>query len=129
MPHWSEGKVINVVLVAHAQMGHAVAQVVIVAMVSAQYIQQLMSTKISCSTGPTYCGKGCISNCGAVAECGQYADAVDKDCPLNTCCSQHGFVSPGHASTFGETEAHSTNHSVAQHWTSVELGISDSSTN
>ena len=80
-------------------MGHAVAQAVIVAMVSAQHRQQLIGTKSSCSIGPTYCGQGCVSNCGAVAQCGQYADAADRDCPLNTCCSQYGFVSPRHASS------------------------------
>ena len=46
-----------------------------------------------CGYGPTYCGDGCASNCGAVAECGQYAKEPGKKCPLNTCCSEFGFVS------------------------------------
>ena len=27
-----------------------------------------------CGYGPTYCGSGCVSNCNAVAECGQYVE-------------------------------------------------------
>jgi hypothetical protein len=46
-----------------------------------------------CGYGPAYCGSGCVSNCDAVAECGQYAKTPDTECPLNTCCSQYGFVS------------------------------------
>ena len=47
-----------------------------------------------CGYGPTYCGSGnCTSNCDAVAECGQYASKPGTQCPLNTCCSQYGFVS------------------------------------
>jgi hypothetical protein len=45
-----------------------------------------------CGYGPTYCGSGCVSNCDAVAECGQYAKTPGARCPLNTCCSQYGFV-------------------------------------
>ena len=44
-----------------------------------------------CGYGPTYCGDGCLSDCGAVAECGQYAKKPGTECPLNTCCSQFGF--------------------------------------
>lgn len=44
-----------------------------------------------CGYGPTYCGTGCISNCKASAECGQYSNPAGKKCPLNTCCSKHGF--------------------------------------
>ncbi|KAK1752214.1 hypothetical protein QBC47DRAFT_433206 [Echria macrotheca] len=44
-----------------------------------------------CGYGPTYCGAGCVSNCDAVAECGQYASPAGKTCPLNTCCSEFGF--------------------------------------
>ncbi len=44
-----------------------------------------------CGYGPTYCGDGCLSDCGAVAECGQYAKRPGRECPLNTCCSQFGF--------------------------------------
>lgn len=29
-----------------------------------------------CGYGPTYCGSGCVSNCDAVAECGQYVEDV-----------------------------------------------------
>lgn len=39
-----------------------------------------------CLIGPTYCGTGCLSNCNATAECGQYASTVNKTCPLNTWC-------------------------------------------
>lgn len=46
-----------------------------------------------CGYGPAYCGDGCVSNCGAVAECGQFAEDPGKPCPLNTCCSEFGFVS------------------------------------
>lgn len=44
-----------------------------------------------CGYGPASCGTGCISNCNAHAECGQYSDPANKKCPLNTCCSKHGF--------------------------------------
>ena len=46
-----------------------------------------------CGYGPTYCGPGCVSNCDATAECGRYAEVPGTECPLNTCCSQYGFVS------------------------------------
>lgn len=45
-----------------------------------------------CGYGDTYCGKGCVSNCDAVAECGKDAQPANKTCPLNTCCSEFGFV-------------------------------------
>lgn len=35
-----------------------------------------------CGFGPTYCGSGCSSNCGAKAPCGQYAAAGQQECPL-----------------------------------------------
>lgn len=44
-----------------------------------------------CGYGPTYCGAGCVSNCNAVAECGQFSSPAGKKCPLNTCCSEFGF--------------------------------------
>ncbi|KAI9823661.1 MAG: hypothetical protein M1826_007679 [Phylliscum demangeonii] len=44
-----------------------------------------------CGYGPTYCGTGCVSNCNAAAECGQFAKTPGTQCPLNTCCSQYGF--------------------------------------
>ncbi|KAF4332668.1 bacteriodes thetaiotaomicron symbiotic chitinase [Fusarium beomiforme] len=44
-----------------------------------------------CGYGPTYCGKGCISNCTAKAECGKFAKKGDEKCPLNVCCSEFGF--------------------------------------
>ncbi|KAL0950100.1 hypothetical protein HGRIS_010101 [Hohenbuehelia grisea] len=44
-----------------------------------------------CGYGPTYCGKGCQSNCTATAECGQFAATPGLKCPLNVCCSQFGF--------------------------------------
>jgi hypothetical protein len=37
-----------------------------------------------CGYGPVYCGKGCVSNCDATAECGKYAKTPRKTCPLNT---------------------------------------------
>ena len=46
-----------------------------------------------CGYGSTYCGAGCISNCDATAECGKDAKVPGTECPLNTCCSQYGFVS------------------------------------
>jgi len=52
-----------------------------------------------CGYGPTYCGAGCVSNCGAHAECGQYALDSGKTCPLNTCCSEFGFCGTTHVST------------------------------
>lgn len=41
--------------------------------------------------GPAYCGTGCLGQCNATAECGQYAAEPGKECPLNVCCSQFGF--------------------------------------
>ncbi|OAA67644.1 symbiotic chitinase [Cordyceps fumosorosea ARSEF 2679] len=41
--------------------------------------------------GPLYCGTGCLANCDATAECGKFAKEPGKKCPLNVCCSQHGF--------------------------------------
>lgn len=46
-----------------------------------------------CGYGSTYCGTGCVSNCNATAECGKDASTPGKTCPLNTCCSEFGFVS------------------------------------
>lgn len=45
----------------------------------------------NCGYGATYCGKGCTSNCDAVAECGKDSKDGKTTCPLNTCCSQYGF--------------------------------------
>lgn len=36
-----------------------------------------------CGYGSTYCGDGCLSNCDATAECGQYAATKNATCPLN----------------------------------------------
>ncbi|RSL40913.1 hypothetical protein CEP54_015977 [Fusarium duplospermum] len=44
-----------------------------------------------CGYEPKYCGKGCLSNCNAKAECGKYANLPGKTCPLNVCCSEFGF--------------------------------------
>ncbi|UKZ58865.1 uncharacterized protein TrAtP1_000187 [Trichoderma atroviride] len=44
-----------------------------------------------CGFGPTYCGKGCQSNCNATADCGQFAHTPGSPCPLNVCCSEFGF--------------------------------------
>ncbi|KAH6871517.1 hypothetical protein B0T10DRAFT_466678 [Thelonectria olida] len=60
-----------------------------------------------CGFGPTYCGKGCGSNCDATAQCGQYSKSGDKTCPLNVCCSQFGFC--GTTSEFCGTGCQSNN--------------------
>ncbi|KAL3428704.1 bacteriodes thetaiotaomicron symbiotic chitinase [Aspergillus tetrazonus] len=44
-----------------------------------------------CGFGPDFCGDACISNCDAVAECGEYAETPGTECPLNVCCSEFGF--------------------------------------
>jgi hypothetical protein len=44
-----------------------------------------------CGYGPASCGTGCISNCNAHAECGEFSSPANKKCPLNTCCSKYGF--------------------------------------
>lgn len=45
-----------------------------------------------CSYAPSSCAPDvCISNCDAKAPCGPYADPASASCPLNVCCSQHGF--------------------------------------
>ncbi|KAK3369407.1 hypothetical protein B0T24DRAFT_580387 [Lasiosphaeria ovina] len=36
-----------------------------------------------CGYGPTYCGAGCLGQCDATAECGQYSKEPGKKCPLN----------------------------------------------
>ncbi|CAF3892870.1 unnamed protein product [Adineta steineri] len=43
----------------------------------------------SCGYGPDFCGKKCLSNCEAKAECGKYGKK--ETCPLNVCCSEFGF--------------------------------------
>jgi chitinase len=43
----------------------------------------------SCGYGPDFCGKKCLSNCDAKAECGKYGKK--ETCPLNVCCSEFGF--------------------------------------
>ncbi|KAL4860892.1 hypothetical protein BDV12DRAFT_204588 [Aspergillus spectabilis] len=44
----------------------------------------------SCGFGPDWCDEdNCLSNCDAVAECGEYGGG--KECPLNVCCSRWGF--------------------------------------
>lgn len=50
------------------------------------------SKKGVCSYAPSSCAPdNCISNCDAKAECGQYAPEGSARCPLNVCCSEHGF--------------------------------------
>ena len=39
-----------------------------------------------CGFTPDHCGDGCMSNCNATAECGQYAPEEFHDCPINVCC-------------------------------------------
>jgi hypothetical protein len=55
--------------------------------------------------GPTYCGSGCSSNCEATAACGRYAAKPGTTCPLNTCCSKHGFC--GTSEDFCDAECQS----------------------
>jgi len=45
----------------------------------------------NCGYSAAYCGPGCLSNCDAKAQCGQYAKTPGTTCPLNACCSEHGF--------------------------------------
>ncbi|KAL4943096.1 hypothetical protein BDV06DRAFT_211304 [Aspergillus oleicola] len=42
-----------------------------------------------CGYGPTYCGTGCVSNCDATAECGEFAETPGQayDCQSN--CELH----------------------------------------
>ena len=44
-----------------------------------------------CGYRDDFCGDGCVSNCDAAAECGQYVEPASKLCPLNTCYSEFGF--------------------------------------
>ncbi|KAF9559713.1 hypothetical protein CPC08DRAFT_505392 [Agrocybe pediades] len=49
-----------------------------------------------CGFGPAFCtpvaqGGPCTSHCDALAECGPFAAASNRTCPLNVCCSQFGF--------------------------------------
>jgi hypothetical protein len=39
-----------------------------------------------CGFTPEHCGEGCKHDCDSKAECGQYAERGNKDCPLNVCC-------------------------------------------
>jgi hypothetical protein len=48
--------------------------------------QGCCSREYSCGFTPEHCGTGCISNCNATAECGQYALSGHADCPINVCC-------------------------------------------
>lgn len=48
--------------------------------------QGCCSASGNCGFGPSFCGTGCQSNCDAKAECGKYAPADRKDCPINVCC-------------------------------------------
>lgn len=46
-----------------------------------------------CGYSPSECGAGkCTSKCDSKAECGQYGVSGKKNCPLNVCCSQFGYV-------------------------------------
>ena len=54
----------------------------------------------NCGYGPDFCGTGCLSNCDAKAECGQFGKA--EKCPLNVCCSEFGFC--GTTEDFCSTE-------------------------
>ncbi|KAJ5214129.1 CAZyme family GH18 [Penicillium cf. viridicatum] len=44
-----------------------------------------------CGYRDTYCGAGCVSNCGATAQCGKDAAVFNTICPLNVCCREYGF--------------------------------------
>ncbi|KAJ2980520.1 hypothetical protein NUW58_g6925 [Xylaria curta] len=48
---------------------------------------------------PSTAVKGdCQGSCNATAECGEYAPKGEFDCPLNVCCSEHGYC--GYTSEF-----------------------------
>lgn len=88
--------------------------------------ETLTDTWSSCLTGPTYCESGCVSNCGAVVECGQYTATAGTQCSLNTCCSQYGFVSLWHASITDwiETDTWTTvQHNIRLLWKCVSLSL------
>ncbi|GIJ85609.1 hypothetical protein Asppvi_004468 [Aspergillus pseudoviridinutans] len=83
---------IVVVLKSRARMAPAAAQAATVDMVRSFYPNCTCASSLTVSIkGPTYCGDGCVSQCDAVAECGQYSETGNKTCPLNVCCSQYGF--------------------------------------
>lgn len=44
------------------------------------------SSSGQCGFTEDHCGVGCVSNCNATAECGQYALEDAFDCPINVCC-------------------------------------------
>lgn len=74
-----------------------------------------------CGYGSTYCGSGCVSNCDATAECGKDAKVPGTECPLNTCCSQYGFVSSRSAKTFGYYSTYLTSRSVVPRNSSAQV--------
>ena len=74
-----------------------------------------------CGYGSTYCGSGCVSNCDATAECGKDAKVPGTQCPLNTCCSQYGFVSSQPAKTFGYYSTYLTSHSAVPRNSSAQV--------
>lgn len=59
-----------------------------------------MTDEIENSFSADYCGKTCVSDCKAHAECGKDALDPDKPCPLNVCCSQYGFCVSNSAARF-----------------------------
>jgi F420-dependent methylenetetrahydromethanopterin dehydrogenase len=75
---------IVVVLKSRARMAPAAAQAATVDMVRSFYPNCTCASSLTVSIkGPTYCGDGCVSQCDAVAECGQYSETGNKTCPLN----------------------------------------------
>ena len=74
-----------------------------------------------CGYGSTYCGSGCVSNCDATAECGKDAKVPGTQCPLNTCCSQYGFVSSCSTKTFGYYSTYLTSPSAAPRSSSAQV--------
>ncbi|KAF1992565.1 glycoside hydrolase family 18 protein [Aulographum hederae CBS 113979] len=44
-----------------------------------------------CGFGPVHCNFGCLSNCRATAECGEFAGEPGKRCSEGACCSQDGL--------------------------------------
>ncbi|CAG8092001.1 unnamed protein product [Penicillium salamii] len=61
-----------------------------------------------CGYNSTYCGDGCLSNCNATAECGEYASTPGAGCPLNVCCSEFGFCGTTSEFCSGGCQSHCT---------------------
>ena len=75
----------------------------------------------NCGYGATYCGTGCVSHCDATAECGKDAKVPGTTCPLNTCCSQYGFVSLYNKHVLSRASIYLTFRSAAPRQSSVQV--------